>query len=548
MISINTGTRKWLRALAAMPLLVAGMVAVVQPAPAAAAPGGATAVPPLRCTGNGTDGHRVEWVYTYETGTPNRLADRLPYIRAAAWAAQQNINDSARREGAQRWLRFVTGATGCELVVRTVEVPAGSTNVYFKTWRATLQSLGLTASNRIYSVFTENYIPGYCGLSDPGDVPDDTNPSTGSSQNRHPVWVTFAKGCFSGNLVTHELTHALGAMGEAMPHSNVIGNDAGHCTDGYEVLCGSSGLTTPCPDPLASRLLDCGRDDYFAINPQGSYLPSHFNIAWHSLYLDHGTATTPQTTVAPLPPQLLRAADVEGTSIAFSWVPSFELNGPNQTLQYEVLRNGVVIGTQPASRPHFRATGLAMNTSASYAVRTRVTYDGVTRTSVNSPSLTVTTNSSTAQAGAAENGALVMLANALVDGNGRSLVMDVAGYRMDDNAGIQQWDQTNAVNQRWRLNSATGGTYTITSDNSPRCLTPLGGQTTAGTPIVQTTCNGTAAQRWTFTVLSGVTYHIKTSAGTCIGAKDNATGNASLVLAACSTTQPSQRWTTVRIG
>jgi hypothetical protein len=103
----RTGRTRLLGALAGL-ALAAAMLAVGPSSPAFAVPGGITAAPPLHCTGNGTDGNRVQMVYAYETGTPNRFTEREPIIRLAAWVAQQNVNDSARREGAQRWLRFVT--------------------------------------------------------------------------------------------------------------------------------------------------------------------------------------------------------------------------------------------------------------------------------------------------------------------------------------------------------------------------------------------------------------------------------------------------------
>ncbi len=243
-------------------------------------------------------------VYAYEAGTPNRFSEREPFIRLAAWVAQQNVNDSARREGAQRWMRFVTTPTGCQLVITTIQVPAGSSNAYFIDWRNTLKAAGLNASNRIYGVFAEG-LTNACAYADSNDIPEDTTPSTANLHNTNPSWLSFAPGCFAGQSLVHEFSHALGAMSSSMPHFG----PGSHCTDGIETLCGADAPTVACPDPLAARLMDCGRDDYFAITPQGSYLPSHWNTAYHSLYLEASTATTPQAVPPALPPQLLRAVD-----------------------------------------------------------------------------------------------------------------------------------------------------------------------------------------------------------------------------------------------
>ena len=86
-------------------VLVTGAVGTVLPEAATAAPGPVAAVPSLQCIGDGTSGHRVQMLYVYEPGH-ERLADRERAIRLAAWEAQQNVNDSARQQGGQRWVRW----------------------------------------------------------------------------------------------------------------------------------------------------------------------------------------------------------------------------------------------------------------------------------------------------------------------------------------------------------------------------------------------------------------------------------------------------------
>ncbi|MEU8082717.1 RICIN domain-containing protein [Micromonospora sp. NPDC049101] len=542
MTSIDTTVKRWLRGLA-VAALAAGAIAVVPAAPAAAAAGPVAAAPPVQCVGTGTDGNRLQMVYAYEAGTPNRFAEREPHIRLAAWVAQQNVNDSARREGAQRWLKFVTSATGCQVNIITIQVPAGSTNADFRAWRATLQGFGLTANNRNYVVFAESLTS--CAYTDVVDVPHDLSPGTSNLNNNYAMWTSISPGCYGGHTVTHEFAHSVRGMRQGMP--NWDGD--WHCSDGFETLCGENGTSWACPDPMAERLLDCNRDDYFGIYPQGSWLPTHWNVAYDSLYLAAGSSTTTQTTIPALQPQLLSAVDVEGTSIAFSWTPTVNPIGSNWSLEYQILRNGTVVTTVPGWKTSARVTGLATNSTASYTVRSRLTYNGVTRTSANSVALSVTTNSNSAAAGAVETGATLVFNNDLLHSDGRNLAMDLFAFDPNDNAPIKQWFYNSSLNQRWKLTTATGGTYTVTSAVTNKCLSPLGGATTAGTPIVQVTCNGTAAQRWTFTVLAGLTYQIRTAAGTCIGSQNNGTtSDTVLVLATCSTTQPSHRWTANRVA
>ncbi|MEU6078165.1 RICIN domain-containing protein [Micromonospora sp. NPDC047074] len=513
-------------------------LAVAPTAPAGAVPGGTAAAPPLQCVDNGTSGHRVQVLYTYEPGT-SRFAEREPAIRAAAWVAQQNVNDSARRDGAQRWIRFLTGSTGCHLTITQVQVPTGTASS--DNLLNVLRPLGYDADNRLYVILSENHRVNCAGTVDEG-IANPTAPGTGNQRNSRTVWITFQPSCFTGHAMTHELAHGLGGLQpEAPNHSG-----GGHCSDGNETLC-QDGNPTVCTDPLAVRLLDCGSDDYFGINPQGSYLPTHFNAAHHSLYLQAGSSVPTMTTIPALPPQVLRATDVEGSSLVLSYLPSMKPVGSGYTVDHQVLRNGTVVATVPGWRTSVRLTGLATNTTATWTVRQRVTHAGVTRTSVASQPLTVTTNSSTAPAGAAEDGATMILANDVLDGSGANLTIDVLGFSEDENATVIQWPQNGEANQQWKMTAATGGTWTLTNNHSLKCLTPLGGATTVGTPVVQATCSGAAAQRWTFTVLSGLTHHIKTASNLCVQAAGASTGAlVALELATCSTTEPTQRWTTNR--
>ncbi|HWG99732.1 MAG TPA: RICIN domain-containing protein [Pilimelia sp.] len=538
-LSRSLGARtKVLRVVVAAPV-AAGLLAVAPATPAAAVPGGTAPAPPVQCVGDGSSGHRVQLLYVYEPGT-SRFAEREPYMRAAAWVTQQNVNDSARRDGAQRWIRYLTTSTGCQLIINSVQVPAGTTNS--PNWIPTLQSLGYNASNRIYAVLSENHRASCADARNDG-INDDPIAGTGNRHNSRTVWLTFQPACFDGPTLTHELAHGLGGVLPSAPHWD----GSGHCTDGNETLCGDENTPAVCPDPLAGRLLDCGRDDYFGVVPQGTYLPNHWNAALHSLYLQAGSSTTPMTTIPPLPPQLLRATDVEGTSIAFSFSPSVRPYGQNYSTGYELLRNGVVVATLASHETTVRLTGLPANTSATYVVRQTLWHNGVTRTSVNSQPLTVTTNSSTAAAGAVENGATMLFVNDVVDPEGPKMAMDLFAFDESENAHIKQYPENGKLNQQWKLTAASGGGYTVRNSHSLKCLTPLNGGTAIGTPVVHATCTGTTAQRWTFPLLNGVTYQVKSvSSGRCV--QPSGAGWADLALAACSTTDPSQQWTAKRVS
>jgi hypothetical protein len=345
--------------------------------PALAVAGGTSAVPPLVCTGDGTTGHRVQVVYLYEN--VNSFSLREAAIRQAIWEAQTNINDSARRDGGQRYLNFVHDSN-CQAVITTIQTPTGTTDGNHP-W---INASNLTANDRIYLVLGEETTID-CGVSWNDHVEWDSTPSTSNLHNSRTSWIVYGDNCVDGHTVTHELAHSLGGVNLNAPNSD--GN--WHCNDGYETLCQpASGAV--CPDPISIRYLDCNGDDYFSLNPTGIWLPTHFNAALHNLWLTAGSSVTPLTAPFPLPPQYLRAVDIQSTSIAFSFRPPGDTAG---ITAYEILRNGVLVATIPANegRTTARVSGLPTNTTAYYNVRSRVTVGGTSRYSVASQGLAATT-------------------------------------------------------------------------------------------------------------------------------------------------------------
>lgn len=504
---------------------------------ASAVPGGTSPAPPLQCVDNGVSGNRIQVFYTYEPGT-NRFTEREPMLRQAAWEAQQNVNDSARRDGAQRWLKYLTSATGCQLTITQVQVPTGTNDNLVNA----LKALGYNATNRIYVAYSEN-LTAHCGGTSNDGVGNDSTPGTGNRYNNHTIWITYNKDCFDGHTLTHELAHALGGVLPGAP--NYL--PGGHCTDGYETLCQDPGLV--CTDVMSVRLLDCGRDDYFAINPQGSYLQTHFNAALDSLYLGAGSSVPPLTTIAPLPPQVLRAVDVRATSVAFTFKPSGwpGSNPPRPTTQYEILRNGSVVATVAGSTKATtaRVTGLAPNTTSTFTIRTVVTIGGVNRTSVPSQGLSVTTNSNYTIAGTPAHGADFLFTNDVLDGGGAYMTMDDGFSSHAEGNEILQYPRNEGLNQKWALAWGTGGDYTLTNKLSNKCLTVQGGSTTLGTPIVQSTCVGSAGQQWSFPSIGTGVYVIKSALGNLCVQAEGGSSNAltRLVTATCDSGPPTQRWT-----
>jgi PKD domain len=107
--------------------------------------------------------------------------------------------------------------------------------------------------------------------------------------------------------VLHEVGHLLGAVQLSAPHST----GAGHCTDGWDVMCYADGgpndaQSYPCPGDSAHAAFDCNHDDYFNPAPvPGTYLATHWN-AYDSEFL------CPLAECAP--PQAPPAASIRPTA------------------------------------------------------------------------------------------------------------------------------------------------------------------------------------------------------------------------------------------
>jgi hypothetical protein len=113
----------------------------------------------------------------------------------------------------------------------------------------------------------------------------------------------------------HELHHSLGAVAYTAP-SNCCISRKGHTSDHPDYMNGGycnplqtqpdcypyedREVTRNCVSTLPASLtyrnsyVDCGRDDYWAPNAgSGSWLCSHYNVAWDSLYYHQRASVTP---------------------------------------------------------------------------------------------------------------------------------------------------------------------------------------------------------------------------------------------------------------
>lgn len=122
----------------------------------------------------------------------------------------------------------------------------------------------------------------YCGRA---ILFSDVRPSVDNFNNlSSTAWV--ARRCLAAYVVAHEFLHSIGAVQSGAPHS-----DGGyHATDYGDVM--ATWATPRCP---RSDTIDCGKDDYFSLQPTG-YLANYWNSA-DSLFL----RTVPKYTYILMP-------------------------------------------------------------------------------------------------------------------------------------------------------------------------------------------------------------------------------------------------------
>jgi hypothetical protein len=279
----------------------------------------ASAVRPAkpRCYGDGMSGDRVQLLYVYAAGRQIRgaISDRI--VRTIVPGIEGLVRGRSRAQGKELGVRFQM--PGCKLRVDLVEL-SGATlrpgpTVDDQTGRIIdgLSSLGYKARDRKYLVWVDAESgPSYpnargtgpCGIAtiagmDTGPFPNPFDQPTPTNYHNGlvPLYaLAFATNfallggtpCWGGSngadTESHELFHTLGAVQLSAPNSNGFG----HCTDVPDLMCYPEhgvGVRQVCPG--YARILDCGGDDYFNVNPpQGSYLATHWNTARSSFIGD----------------------------------------------------------------------------------------------------------------------------------------------------------------------------------------------------------------------------------------------------------------------
>lgn len=261
------------------------------------------------CHGNGVNGPRLQLVYMYVEGQPDRTAQMVPRIINEFVPRMEAVfRETSKFQGREIGMRL--HMPGCKLTVDTVMIDAdrGEPGDPFEmsgNITARMQEAGYTSSDRKYVLWFDGGNQGACGVAPAltAGVEQGYNPTPATSSNigwqavLPETSITFrygtpvlgagfpgmpecwGRGGTGATTELHELLHMIGAVGMSAPNNN--GSDA-HCLDDNDIMCqvGANGAQkfVRCNTPIEQ--LDCGSDDYFNVRPAaGSYLSTHWNTA-----------------------------------------------------------------------------------------------------------------------------------------------------------------------------------------------------------------------------------------------------------------------------
>jgi len=270
----------------------------------------------LLCVGDGTTGKRIEVLYLYDTARGSRLTQFRDAFQLWLAEADQLFAKSAEMTGARLQLRFVTDQL-CMAEIRPVPVSAADLRT-FGASMAAVQAQGYDRTDRDYLLIADATV--YCGIA---SLRNDSSPEPTNQNNNGGAFARVDSGCWSPDVIAHEIMHNLGAVQLDAPNST----GAWHCTDENDLMCYSDqGQNTPPMRRVCvtgvwvdQEWFDCNHDDYLnSAPPVGSYLDTHWNVAESSFLTE-----TPQIAAALSVDPASGPVDTEVVITAVGLTPGF---------------------------------------------------------------------------------------------------------------------------------------------------------------------------------------------------------------------------------
>jgi len=203
---------------------------------------------------NGVAGNPIHWVYAI----PSDGADNLAGLASVMQADAEQIDAWWRGQDPARTPRndIALFSCGAQLDITTVRIPRTSAELSplqgrFSTIVDGLDAAGLSSSLTKYVVYFDGPTAdaNVCGQGG----------SDSSGFGAAVVYLRSCTGVSTAAVAVHEVVHTLGAVSRSAPH-DCDGESSGHtCDNEADLMFPSIG-----GDPLSAKLLDPGRDDYYA--------------------------------------------------------------------------------------------------------------------------------------------------------------------------------------------------------------------------------------------------------------------------------------------
>ena len=249
------------------------------------------------CSGpTANQGARVQVVYLRKPSQPALNSERTVYLQDVATASSTIMDYSAAKTGGSIKVRWVR-ESDCKISVKEIVAAQNANLSTFAGAQKAMEDAGRSSGDRKYMVFlNSNHTSwnaaastGACGY---GTIYRGIMFSDGPAQNNINntrtgygfIWYGNNRSCWIAPIALHELVHNLGAIQDTAPNST----GAGHCTDGYDLMCYNDGgpkgnlyRNTACSSVGNMYVMDCGNNDYFHSNPAGrnTYLSTRWNVA-----------------------------------------------------------------------------------------------------------------------------------------------------------------------------------------------------------------------------------------------------------------------------
>lgn len=278
----------------------------------------------VECYGDGQNGQRIQALYAVSNDRPDRYDELTPFFKQITHHINNIVDTSASKTGGSLKVKWVTDSN-CEVDIKKIIMqPEGDDS--FANTIAEAKLAGYGDLSKKYLIWTDASL--YCGI---GLIFQDDNPepafNRSSADSRYTTYSRIDNRCWGRfrSTETHELFHNFGAVQNSAPNAS-----AGHCTDGYDLMCPQYTPNDTCSFDQISYL-DCNNDDYLHSDPpEGSYLAAH----WNTFNIPHMYSFIPEDTEPPLSPELVATENSEG-HVSLGWNKPQGEEGP---ISYKLFR------------------------------------------------------------------------------------------------------------------------------------------------------------------------------------------------------------------